>query len=113
MYCVPVKVHGIPNRLFLITAPLLLLGGWEAQALKGNRHPYDEAAAGDLAARIPHRIERRVEMRAGLFLARSLGPDRVPLHAERCGLEGVGAAAVVEGVEDDLDLIVVEDIFAA
>ena len=47
------------------------------------------------------------------FLAGGFGPDGVPLHAERSGLEGIGAAAVVEGVENDLDLVVVEDIFAA
>ena len=52
-------------------------------------------------------------MRAGFFLAGSLGPDGVPLHAQRRGLKGVGAAPVVESIENDLDLVVVVDIFAA
>jgi hypothetical protein len=33
------------------------------------------------------------------------------LHAERRGLERIGAAAIVEGIEHDLDLIVVVDVF--
>jgi hypothetical protein len=52
-------------------------------------------------------------MCAGLFLAGRLGPDRVPLHTEWRGLEGIGPAPVVKRIEDDLDLIVVVDVFAA
>ena len=47
------------------------------------------------------------------FLAGGFGPDGIPLHAERSGLKGVGAATVVEGVKNDLDLVVVIDVFAA
>jgi hypothetical protein len=48
----------------------------------------------------------------GLLPAGSFSPDGVPLHAERRGLEGVGAAAIVKRIEHDLDLIVVVNIFA-
>ena len=87
---------------YKMMSPLLLLSGGKAQALEGNRHPNHEAAIRHLAARIPDGIKRGIEMSGGLLLARSLGPYGVPLHAERRGLKGVGAAAVVEGVEDDL-----------
>src|ERR1700675_2829158 len=94
-------------------SPFLLLRARKAQAFEGNRHPYDIAVAGDLAARIPHRVEGRVEVGARLFLAGSLRPYGVPLHAERCGLKGICAAAVVKGVENNVDLIVVVDVLPA
>ena len=50
-------------------------------------------------------------MPGSLLLAGSLRPYGVPLHAERRSLKGVGSAPVVKGVEDDLHLIVVENIF--
>src|ERR1700730_1634564 len=81
-------------------SPILLLGAGKTKAFEGNRHPNDVAASGDLAARIPYRIERRVEVRARLFLAGSLRPYGVPLHAERCGLKGIRSAPVVKGVEN-------------
>ena len=94
-------------------APLLHLRGGKAQALEGNLHPYNESVACDFPARVPHRVKRSVEVALRFFLARGLGPDRVPLHAERRGLEGIGATAVVKCVEDDLDLVVIVNVFAA
>ena len=37
----------------------------------------------------------------------NLARDRVPLHSKRAGGEHVGASLVVEGVEDELDLVLV------
>src|ERR1700719_3563137 len=94
-------------------SPFLLFGARKAKAFEGNRHPYDIAVAGDLAARIPYRIERRVEVGARLFLAGSLRPYGIPLHAKRSGLKGIGTATVVKGVENNFDLIVVVDVLPA
>src|ERR1700686_3962701 len=110
----PEGIFGFPRDAAIQNdSPLLLLGAGKAKALEGNRHPYDIAMAGDLAARIPDRVERRVEVRARLFLAGSLRPNGAPLPPGRCGLEGVGTAAVVKGVENNLDLIVVVNVFPA
>src|SRR5579864_8077882 len=94
-------------------SPFLLLGARKAQAFEGNCHPYDIAAASDLAARIPDRVEGRVEVSARLFLAGSLSPDGVPLHAERGGLKGIRAATVVKSIENNFDLVVVVNVFSA
>src|SRR6202140_677647 len=110
----PEGIFGFPRDAAIQNdSPFLLFGARKAKAFEGNRHPYDIAAAGDLAARIPDRIERRVEVRARLLLAGSLRPYGVPLHAERCGLEGIRTAAVVKGVENNFDLIVVVNVFPA
>ena len=93
--------------------PQSCFGRGKAQALEGNRHPYDESAVGHFAARIPYGVERSIEVTLGLLLAGGLGPDSVPLHAEGRGLKGVGAAAVVKGIEHDLDLVVVVNVFSA
>ena len=95
----------IPHSCFLPAGKRRLLNGMDIED--------DKAAAGNFSVRIPDSVERSVEVCAGFFFARGLGPDRVPLHAERRGLEGIGAAAIMKGVEHDLDLIVVEDVFAA
>ena len=83
----------------------------KTQALEWNRHPHHKAAAGHLAPRIPHRVERRIEISIHL-LARRFGPDRIPLHAQRRGLEGIGPPPVVKRIEHHLDLVVVVNILA-
>ena len=116
----PVRNVG-PESVFSVTgdaaiedeAPLLMLIRGKAQALERNRHPNYKAAAGDFSSGIPNGVERGIEVALRLLLARGFGPDGVPLHAQWGRLKGVGATAVVEGVENDFDLIVVVDVFAA
>ena len=59
---------------------------------------------------IPDRVERGIKISEDLF-PRGLAPDRIPLHAERSGLEGVGAPTVVKRIEHDFDIVVVVNIF--
>ena len=48
-------------------SPLLLFRRRKAQALERNRHPHHKAAAGHFAPRIPHRVERRIEISIDLL----------------------------------------------
>src|ERR1700687_1605409 len=108
----PEGIFGFPRDAAIQNdSPLLLLGARKAKAFERNRHPNDVTVSGDFAARIPHRVKRRVEVGARLFLAGSLRPYGVPLHAERCGLKGIRATAVVKGVENNFYLIVVIDLY--
>src|SRR4029077_6336200 len=93
-------------------APSLLFGRRETQALEWNRYPHYVAAAGCLPPRVPHGVERNVEIPVGFFTG-GLGPNGVPLHPERSGLKRVGASAVVKSVEHDFDIVVVVDVLAA
>ena len=109
----PERIFSLPrNAAVEDDSPLLHISRRKAQALEGNRHQHDESLARGFAVRIPHRVERSIEVAAD-FVARGFGPDGVPLHAQRSGLEGVGSAAVVKGVEHHLDLVVVVDVFTA
>ena len=103
--------HSWHDCAIKIDSPLLQLRRGETQALEGNRHPHDESAAGDLALRIPHRIEGRIEVSVHL-IARSLGPDCIPLDSQRSGLENIGAALIVKGIEHDLNFVIVINILA-
>ena len=102
-----------PKRIFVVAgdatvqqnAPGLRIAGGETQAAKGNRDPHHKAPVGYLSLRIPNRVEREIEIL-------TFGPERVGLHAQRVGEKGVRAPMIVEGVEHDLDGVVIDDVFA-
>src|SRR5215469_7902152 len=93
-------------------SPILQLPGREAKAFEGNRDPDHKALLGNFAPRIPNGVERGVEMPLRFLVAGGFRPNGVPLNAQGGGLERVRPAAVVKGVENDLDLIVIVNVFA-
>src|SRR5437870_989121 len=96
--------------------PFLLVRIGEAQALEWNRYQHQVTTVGEPPVRVPDGIERRIKPtviggRAGTD--RALGPQSIPLDAERVGGESVAPAGIVEGINHDLRRIIGEDVFAA
>src|SRR5258708_62359 len=86
-------------------SPGLRVAGGEAQAAKRDRKPYHKTSMGSFHRRVPDRIERWVEIL-------TLRPNGIRLHTQRICQKGVGVPMVMEGIEHDLDCVVVEDVLA-
>ncbi len=88
-----------------VNAPQLVFTGNVAQRLERNRD-FDRVA---IFGKDPLRLHDEVQ--AEVF-ALAFGPDTVGLHAERIEIKLVSSPLIVEGVEENADVVVVPDVVA-
>ncbi len=93
----PASQHDTPGLRLAGTCAL------EAEALEGNAHQDDVAEAGSARESVPDGVERKIRLRC------ALGVGRIGLDAERVALEEEASPVVVEGIEGDLDLVIVPE----
>ena len=107
-----VGVAGALHHAGDVEAPGLPLAAGIAQALERNPDLDLVAPLGDPALRVPDEVGILVDAarHQAAHLAGALAPHAVALHAERIDAEEEGAAAVVEGVEVEDDVVLVVDV---
>src|SRR6185369_792322 len=88
-----------------VDAPHFVFAGNVAQRLERNRDLDRVAIFGDHSLRFHHQIETEI-------FSLSLGPNSIGLDAERIEVKLVSTTLIVEGVEENADVIVIPDLIA-
>ena len=99
----------------MLSPPPLGSSAGEPEALERNPHLDHVSRVGQHPLRLVDEIRIPIHVAAAEVAGGGAGafaPDAVVLHAERVDAEEEGAAAVVEGVEVDGDVVVVADVVA-
>src|SRR6185503_954761 len=86
-------------------APQLVFAGDVAQRLERNRNLDSVAISRDHPLRFHHQIETEI-------FALAFGPNPICLDAKRIEVKLVSASLIVEGIEENADVVVVPDVVA-